>query len=104
MPANDIFISHPGEVLYNEFMRPLKLTANELALALRVPPSRITTIINSERAVSADTALRRARYFDTTADYWLHMQVAYDLAKARVEIGRQITAEIPVSSRLLFPH
>src|SRR6188472_626345 len=103
MPANDIFISHPGAVLYAEFMRPLKLTANELALALRVPPSRITTIINGERAVSADTALRLARYFATTAEYWLHMQVAYDLAKARVEFGKRITIEIPVSSRLLLP-
>jgi antitoxin HigA-1 len=64
---------HPGEVLAEEFMKPLKLTANKLALELRVPSNRITGIINKERTVSAETALRLARYFGTSAGFWVNL-------------------------------
>ena len=72
-------LPHPGEILAKEFMKPLNLSGNALALALRVPPSRISGIINGQRAVSADTALRLARYFGTTPEHWINMQAGYDL-------------------------
>ena len=65
---------HPGEVLGEEFLKPLGLSANALALALRVPATRIGSIIKGERAVTADTALRLARFFGTSAEFWLNLQ------------------------------
>ena len=70
LPKNRI-INHPGQILNEEFLKPLNLSANALALALRVPANRITGIINGERAISADTALRLARYFGTTPEFWI---------------------------------
>ena len=92
LPKNRI-LPHPGEILAKEFMKPLNLSGNALALALRVPPSRISGIVNGERA---DTALRLARYFGTTPEHWINMQAGYDLTKARAEIGKQIAAEVRV--------
>ena len=74
---------HPGVVLRRDFLDPLGLSANGLALALRVPAPRITEIIRGRRGVSADTALRLARYFETSGEFWLAVQAAYDLARAR---------------------
>jgi antitoxin HigA-1 len=75
---------HPGEILREEFMIPYGLSANALSRALDVPPNRITQIIAEEnpRAVTVDTALRLARYFDTTPQFWLNLQQAYDLSAA----------------------
>jgi len=70
---------HPGEVLREEFMVPLGLSSNRLALDLRVPATRITEIVNQRRGITADTALRLARYFRTTAEFWMNMQSQYDL-------------------------
>ena len=72
----------PGEILLEEFMKPLGLSANALALALRVPATRIGDIIRAEnpRGISADTALRLARYFGTSPEFWLNLRSAYDLA------------------------
>lgn len=70
---------HPGEVLREEFLLPLGLSSNRLALALRVPATRITEIVNQRRGITADTALRLARYFRTTAEFWMNMQSQYDL-------------------------
>jgi addiction module HigA family antidote len=70
---------HPGEILREELMRPLGLTASGLARDLRVPVTRINDILRCRRAVSADTALRLARYFGTTARFWINLQAAYDL-------------------------
>jgi addiction module HigA family antidote len=96
-PKNRI-IDHPGKILVEEFMKPLNLTGNALALELHVPASRISGIINGQRAVSADTALRLARYFNTTPEFWLHMQAGHDLTKARAEFGKQIAAEVRARS------
>jgi antitoxin HigA-1 len=74
---------HPGEVLKEEFMAPLELSANKLARALRVPSNRISAIVNGDRGVSADTALRLAKAFGTTPDFWLNLQKQYDLDCAR---------------------
>jgi antitoxin HigA-1 len=82
---------HPGEILKEEFMRPLSLSANALARAVRVPPNRISAIVNGERALTADTALRLAKAFGTTAEFWLNLQKQYELDCARDEatdIGR----------------
>ena len=82
---------HPGEVLKEEFMRPLELSANALARALRVPANRISAIVNAERGITADTALRLARALGTTPDFWLNLQKQYDLDRARdsaTDLGR----------------
>ena len=74
--------THPGEVLREEFLIPLSLSARALAAALHVPPNRITGICNEERAVSADTAIRLGRYFKTSSAFWLNLQQAHDLSAA----------------------
>jgi len=88
--------THPGEVLREEFMAPLRLSANALARDLHVPPNRITAIIAADnpRAVTPDTALRLARYFRTTPEFWLNLQAAYDLSVAVIEHGAQIADEV----------
>jgi addiction module HigA family antidote len=88
---------HPGEILAEEFMKPLGLSDNGLAMALRVPANRITGIVNGERAVTADTALRLARYFGSTAEFWINLQAGHDLSKARAETGSQIAVEVRVA-------
>ncbi len=85
---------HPGEVLAEEFMKPLKLTANKLALELRVPSNRITGIINKDRAISAETALRLARYFGTSAGFWVNLQAHFDLETASDAIAETIAREV----------
>jgi antitoxin HigA-1 len=87
---------HPGEFLREDFLVPLGLSANALALALRVPVTRISEILRERRGITADTALRLARYFGTTPDFWMKMQMSYDLAVA----SRQITARIRLE---IFP-
>ena len=74
---------HPGEILKEEFMVPLGLSANGLARAVRVPPNRISAIVNGERGLSADTALRLSKAFGTTAEFWLNLQKHYELDCAR---------------------
>ena len=74
---------HPGEVLKEEFMRPLGLSANGLARALRIPPNRISAIVNGDRSVTADTALRLGKALGTSPDFWLNLQKQYDLDCAR---------------------
>jgi len=88
--------THPGEVLREEFMRPLELSANALALALRVPATRIGDIIRTEkpRGVTADTAIRLARYFGTSPEFWLNLQSAYDLSCALADYGAVIERDV----------
>ena len=73
---------HPGEVLSEDFMKPYNLSMNKLALDLRVPVTRIADIVAERRAVTTDTALRLARYFKTTPEFWLNLQTKYDLEVA----------------------
>ncbi len=79
---------HPGEVLREEFMTPLGISINALARELHVPVSRISKIVNEERGITADTAMRAARYFGTSAEFWLNLQARYDLqvAKSKAKI------------------
>jgi len=84
---------HPGEMLREEFMKPLGLSANALAMALRVPVTRISEIVRERRGITADTALRLARYFNMTAEFWMRLQMDYDLESAAA-VRSEITAEI----------
>jgi antitoxin HigA-1 len=89
---------HPGEFLRDDFLSPMGLSANALAMALRVPVTRISEILRERRGITADTALRLARYFGTTPDFWMKMQVSYDLALASSHAAVRIYAEvIPVT-------
>ena len=85
---------HPGEVLREDFLVPLGMSAHALAVALRVPPSRVSDIILERRAVSADTAMRLARYFGGDAQSWLNLQTAYDLRKAEIAQAARILREV----------
>ena len=87
-------LSTPGEILRSEFMEPLGLSANALARALHVPPNRISTILQGRRAITADTALRLARYFGTSEAFWLNLQTDYELRLARREKGDVIRREV----------
>jgi addiction module HigA family antidote len=85
---------HPGEMLREEFLVPMRLSANALALALRVPATRISEIVNERRGVTADTALRLARYFHMTPEFWMNLQSQYDLETARDAAEREIKAAV----------
>src|SRR5580692_10046356 len=86
--------THPGEVLSEEFLKPLGMSINALALALRVPTTRIGAVVKGERSVTADTALRFSRFFGTSAEFWVNLQAMHDLTKARMESGSLIERDV----------
>jgi addiction module HigA family antidote len=86
--------SHPGEILKEEFLGPLGMSVNALAMALRVPATRIGAIVKEERSVTADTALRLSRFFGTSAEFWMNLQAMHDLTKARKESGVSISRDV----------
>jgi addiction module HigA family antidote len=86
--------THPGEVLAEEFLAPMHMSVNALAVALRVPATRIGAIVKGERAVSADTALRLARFFGTSAEFWVNLQSMHDLSKATAEVGAIVQQDV----------
>jgi addiction module HigA family antidote len=85
---------HPGEVLLEDYLKPLGLSANALARALKVPAPRINDIVRKRRGVSADTALRLARYFGGDARSWLNLQTAYDLRVAEIAVAKRVSREV----------
>jgi addiction module HigA family antidote len=85
---------HPGEILLEDFMKPLGLSARALARALKVPHNRLLAIIKGKRAITADTALRLARHFGGDADWWLRLQARHDLEVAERALGARIAAEV----------
>jgi len=85
---------HPGETLREDFLKPLGLTANRLALELSVPVTRVNDIVRGRRAITADTALRLARYFGTTPQFWMNLQSNYDLELAQDLRGPEIVDRI----------
>jgi len=87
---------HPGEILLEDFMKPLGLTQYRLAHDIGVTPIRISQIVNGERSISVDTAMRLARYFGTSAAVWLRLQVRYDLEVAQGELSERINREVKV--------
>ena len=93
-PTPNRVTSHPGEILREEFLGPLGMSANSLAMALHVPATRIGAIVKGERAVTADTALRLARFFGTSPELWMNLQAMHDLTKARLESGKVIERDV----------
>ncbi len=85
---------HPGETLKKDFLRPLSLTAHRLAMELLVPVTRVNDIVRGQRAITADTALRLARYFGTTPQFWMNLQTNYDLEVARDARGPEIADRV----------
>jgi addiction module HigA family antidote len=91
---NNIRPIHPGEVLREDYLKPLDMSANALARALRLNAPRINEIVRERRGITSDTALRLARYFGGTAQHWMNLQVTYELRKAELESEEQIEREV----------
>lgn len=85
---------HPGEIIREDYLAELNLSAHALAQALRVPSTRIHEIVNERRSITADTAIRLAVLFSTTPELWMNLQAAYDLRKTNAEIGRKVAEEV----------
>lgn len=94
MTRNKMRPIHPGEILREEFLMPLEMTAHALSQAIRVPATRMNDIVNGKRGVTADTALRLARYFGNSPEFWLNLQAAYDLRAAEREVATKIAREV----------
>jgi addiction module HigA family antidote len=92
--AKPVGLIHPGVILQAEFLEPLGLSAYALARAINVPRNRITGIIRGERAITADTALRLARFFDMSPDFWLGLQMAYDLETAHAALADRFDQKV----------
>jgi addiction module HigA family antidote len=95
----DIPPVHPGEILSEEFLKPLELSMNQLALALRVPANRINAIVAGERGITADTALRLGRYFGTSAQFWINLQARFDLESTKDKLAAKIEREVQPRER-----
>lgn len=90
---------HPGEILQAEFLEPLGMTQYRLAKSLTVPPRRVNEIVHGTRAISADTALRLARFFGTSELFWLNLQAAYDLDVERDRLGSRLAREVQIFAK-----
>jgi addiction module HigA family antidote len=88
--------THPGEILQEEFLKPLCLSQYRLAKGLNVPARRINEIVQGKRSISADTALRLARYFGTTDRFWLNLQGRYDLEREKDRLGKRLVEEVEI--------
>jgi addiction module HigA family antidote len=91
---NRIPFPHPGETISEDYLKPLGMSVNKLALELRVPATRMTEIVHGRRGITADTALRLARYFNTTPKFWLNLQTSYDLARAAEARSQEIAKTV----------
>lgn len=85
---------HPGEILLEEFLRPMGISQNRIARDIGVPPRRINEIVLGKRAVTADTALRLGRFFDMSESFWMGLQADYDLEEARLQLGDRLRREV----------
>ena len=94
MPKTKLPPVHPGEILLKEFLEPMNLSQNRLALALGVPPRRINEIVLGKRGVTADTALRLGRYFGMSAHFWLGLQMDFELDRTEDELADRLNAEV----------
>ena len=99
MVKNGMRPVHPGEVLREDYLKELGMSANALAKALNVPAPRINDIVRERRGITADTALRLARYFDSSPQFWLNLQAMYDLRVAEIAVGKKIEREVSVMHR-----
>lgn len=92
--TKQIRFPHPGETILEDYLKPFGLSVNRLAIELRVPATRVGEIVHGRRAVTADTALRLARYFNTTPKFWMNLQASYDLAMAAEAKAKEIERTI----------
>jgi addiction module HigA family antidote len=92
--ASRIPFPHPGETIREDYLKPLGMSVNKLALELRVPATRLNEIVHGRRGITADTALRLARYFDTTPKFWMNLQTSFDLALAEERTSREIERNV----------
>jgi len=95
---NNVRPIHPGEIIKEEYLEPLGMSVNALAVALRVPAPRINDVVRQKRGVSIDTAFRLARYFNTTAQFWMNLQISYDLKIARQNMAKIEDEIIPLQT------
>ncbi len=96
--ARKLPVIHPGEILLEEFLNPLGISQYQLAKNISVPPRRINEIVHGQRSITADTALRLARYFGTSERFWLNLQSRYDLEVEKDRLGRRLEREVAVRS------
>jgi len=96
MPAEKMDPVHPGEILLEEFLKPMNLSQNRLALDIRVPARRINEIVHGKRRITADTALRLAKYFGMSPKFWLGLQMDYDLDTAEEQLSSRIDKEVQI--------
>ena len=96
MSSKKIAPIHTGEILLEEFLRPMRISQNRIALDIRVPARRINEIVHGKRRITADTALRLAEYFDMSPQFWLGLQMGYDLDIAEDELGKLLEKEVQV--------
>lgn len=94
---------HPGEVLREEFLKPMAMSPYALAKRLRVPPPRINDIVLERRGITADTALRLSRFFGTTEQFWLNLQDAYDIARVKAELAQELKQIEPLNTTEAIP-
>lgn len=102
MPRRKLTPVHPGEILFEEFLRPLGLSQYRLAKDVNVPARRINEIVRGLRAVTADTALRLARYFGTSERFWLNLQARHDLEVEKDRLGERLKREVHVFAKLAW--
>jgi len=91
---------HPGEILREEFLKPMGISVYQLARRIHLGRSRVNDIVRERRAITADTALRLARFFGTSAQFWMNMQASYDLRQAENQLGRKISEIEPAEKRV----
>ncbi|GBD32536.1 Antitoxin HigA [bacterium HR33] len=96
--ARKLPLIHPGEILREEFLKPLGISQYRLAKDISVPPRRINEIVHGKRSITADTALRLARYFGTSERFWLNLQTRYDLEVEKERLGSRLEKEVTVRS------
>lgn len=99
MPAPTLSPVHPGEILMEEFLGPLGISQYRIAKDISVPPRRINEIVHQKRSITADTALRLARYFGTSERFWLNLQAHYDLEMEKDRLGDRLEKEVTVLAR-----
>ena len=98
-PGNGMRPIHPGEILYEEFLLPMGMTAHALAMALHVPAPRINDIVRQRRSITADTAMRLGRFFGMSAEFWMGLQADFDMARVRDGIAADLAAIRPWQAR-----
>jgi len=96
MPKKKLLPIHPGEILLEEFLKPLGISQYRMAKDISVPPRRVNEIVHGKRSITADTALRLARYLGTTDRFWLNLQTRYDLETQKDELGSRLQREVKV--------